>query len=117
MNIVKLTLIAALLSGCSIIMPVPHDPAEAAKLIDVKQKAETLTCGATKDFLRWQLTVDDVRWLNLYTEFRQDSQAKNIEELYIAIQKARDGSEPYCEATLKLNKTRINVIEKAWSGR
>jgi hypothetical protein len=78
---------------------------------------ETLTCGATKDFPRWQSTVDDMRWLNMYTEFRQDPQAKTIEELYIATQKARDGSEAYCEATLKLQKTRILVIEKAWKGR
>jgi len=53
----------------------------------------------------------------MYTEFRADPQAKTIEELYFAIQKARDGSEPYCEATLKLQKTRILVIEKAWKGR
>lgn len=113
-----ITLIAALLmTGCSFIMPVPHDPAEASKLIDIKQKVETLTCGATKDFPRWQSTVDDLRWLNMYTEFRQDPQVKTIEELYFAIQKARDGSEAYCEATLKLQKTRILVIEKAWKGR
>jgi hypothetical protein len=108
---------AILLTACSFIMPVPHDPAEAAKLIDIKQKVETLTCGATKDLPRWQSTVDDMRWLNMYTEFRQDPQAKTIEELYIATQKARDGSIPYCEATLKLQKTRIQVIEKAWKGR
>ncbi len=114
----RLTLIAALLmTGCSFIMPVPHDPVEAGKLIDIKQKVETLTCGATKDHPRWQSTVDDIRWLNMYTEFRADPQAKTIEELYIATQKARDGSEPYCEATLKLQKTRILVIEKAWKGR
>jgi hypothetical protein len=113
----RLVLVAALLSGCSFIMPVPHDPAEASKLIDIKQKVDTLTCGATKDFPRWQSAVDDMRWLNMYTEFRADPQAKTIEELYIATQKARDGSEAYCEATLKLQKTRILVIEKAWRGR
>ena len=100
-----ITLIAALLlTGCSFIMPVPHDPAEASKLIDIKQKVETLTCGATKDFPRWQSTVDDTRWLNMYTEFRADPQAKTIEELYFAIQKARDGSEAYCEAPLNYKR-------------
>jgi len=44
-------------------------------------------------------------------------QAKSIEELYLAMQKARAGSTAYCEATLKLNKTRILVVEKAWKGR
>jgi len=113
----KLILMSLLLTGCSFIMPVPHDPAEASKLIDIKTKVDTLTCGATKDHPRWQAAVDDIRWLNMYTEFRADPQAKTIEELYIATQKARDGSEAYCEATLKLQKTRILVIEKAWRGR
>jgi hypothetical protein len=113
----KLTLIATLLlTGCSFIMPVAHDPAEAAKLIDAKQKMETLSC-IDKDVKEWQPLINDLRWLNMYTEFRQDPQAKTIEELYIAMQKARDGSTAYCEATLKLNKTRVLVIEKAWKGR
>lgn len=113
----KLTLIAALLlTGCSFIMPVPHDPVEAGKLIDAKQKMDTLTC-VDKGVKEWQPLIDDLRWLNMYTEFRQDPQAKTIEELYIAMQKARDGSTAYCEATLKLQKTRIQVIEKAWKGR
>ena len=117
----KLLILSVLLmSGCATVnnlLPKHHDPAEAAKLMDVKAKIETLTCGATKDLPRWQSTVDDLRWLNLYTEFRQDPQAKTVEELYIATQKAREGSIAYCEATLKLQKTRIEVIESAWKGR
>ena len=113
----KLTLIAALLlTGCSFIMPVPHDPVEAGKLISVKQKMEEAGCDIKDPFV-WQPIIDDLRWLNLYTEFRQDPQAKTIDELYLAMQKARAGSTAYCEATLKLQKTRILVIEKAWKGR
>lgn len=112
----KLLVLTLLLTGCSIIMPVPHDPAEASKLIDAKQKMENVSC-IDKDPLEWQPLINDLRWLNMYTEFRQDPQAKTVEELYIAMQKAKDGSTAYCEATLKLNKTRVLVIEKAWKGR
>ena len=71
----------------------------------------------SKDDKEWQSLIDDLRWLNMYTEFRQDPQAKTIEELYIAMQKAKAGSTAYCEATVKLNKTRVKVIESAWKGR
>ena len=111
-----LLLATLLLTGCSFIMPVPHDPVEAGRLITAKQKMESISC-IDKEEAEWQPLIDDLRWLNMYTEFRQDPQAKTIEELYIATQKARDGSIPYCEATLKLQKTRIQVIEKAWKGR
>jgi len=112
-----LTLFAALLlTGCSFIIPVPHDPVEAGKLISVKQRMDEIGCEIKDPFV-WQPMIDDLRWLNLYTEFRQDPQAKNIEELYIAMQKAKAGSTAYCDATVKLNKTRIQVIEKAWKGR
>ena len=113
----KLTLITALLlSGCSFIWPVPHDPVEAGKLISVKQRLEEVSC-IDRDPFQWQPLVDDLRWLNLYTEFRKDPQAPALEQFYLAIQKARTGSVAYCESTLKLNKIRIQAIEKAWSGR
>ena len=112
----KLLILTLLLTGCSFIMPVPHDPVEAGRLITAKQKMESISC-IDKDEKEWQPLIDDLRWLNMYTEFRKDPQAKSIEELYIAMQKAKNGSTAYCEATLKLNKTRIQVIESAWKGR
>lgn len=109
-------LLVLLLSGCSFIMPVPHDPVEAGKLINIKQGMEEVSC-IDKDPFVWKPLLSDLRWLNLYTEFREDPQAKAIEQLYVAIKKANEGSVPYCEATLKINRTRIEVIEKAWRGR
>jgi hypothetical protein len=112
----KLIFATLLLGGCTMIMPVPHDPVEAGRLITAKQKMETVSC-IDKDDKEWQPLIDDLRWLNMYTEFRQDPQAKALDELYIAMQKAKAGSTAYCEATVKLNKTRVQVIEKAWKGR
>jgi len=112
----KSVLLVLFLSGCSFIMPVPHDPVEAGKLISIKQKLEEVSC-IDKDPLVWQPLLSDLRWLNLYTEFREDPQSKSVDQLYVAIKKAHEGSIPYCEATLKINKTRVQVIEKAWRGR
>lgn len=107
-------LLALLLSSCSIIWPVPHDPAGAQALIEVKQTLSTVECGEPDN---WKDLLKQSRFLAMYTTFREDPQAKNAQQLDEALNKAATGSKPYCEATLKLNKTRIEVIEKAWRGR
>lgn len=115
----KLILVALIaLQGCAVtnLLPKPHDPAEAAKFTDIKQGLEKVDCDKQKD-PQWQKLVDDARWLELYTTWRNDPQQKAVSEFYIAIQKARDGSSAYCAATIKLNTTRIQVIESAWRGR
>jgi hypothetical protein len=113
----KLTLIAALLlTGCSFIMPVPYDPAGGAALTDISIQLDKVSC-IDKEKNDWQKLVDDARWLDVHADWKQDPQAKTIDELYIAIQKARDGSTAYCDATIKLQKTRVKVLQKAWKGR
>jgi hypothetical protein len=113
----KLTIIAALLlTGCSFIMPVAHDPAEASKFTDVKLDVEKVAC-VEKNRADWDKLIEDARWLDMYTAWRQDPQQKAVTEFYVSMQKARDGSPAYCEATMKLNKTRLEVIEKSWKGR
>lgn len=113
----KLTLIAVLLlTGCSFIWPVPHDPAGAQALITVKQSLSKVECE-DKNTVLWNELKHQSEYLAIYTRFREDPQAKSAEQFNEAINKAYDGSKAYCEATLKLNKTRLEVIEKAWRGR
>jgi hypothetical protein len=112
----KLILVAALLSVCSFIMPVPYDPAGGAALTDISIQLDKVNC-IDKDKNEWQKLVDDARWLDVHVTWRQDPQAKTISELYTAIQKAKDGSTAYCDATIKLQKTRIQVLQKVWKGR
>lgn len=107
-------LLALLLSGCSLIMPIAHDPAEAQALIQVKQSLNMVECDQPEG---WKELLHQTKFLAMYTKFREDPQAKNAEQLDEALNKAAKGSKPYCEATLKLNRTRIEVIEKAWRGR
>jgi hypothetical protein len=110
----KAILLALLLTGCSVIWPVKHDPAGAQALIQVKQTLSMVECDQPD---HWKELLHQSRFLMMYTKFREDPQAKNAEQLDVALNKAADGSRAYCEATLKLNTTRIEVIEKAWSGR
>lgn len=107
-------LLALLLTGCSVIWPIKHDPAEAQALIQVKQTLNMVECDQPDN---WKELLKQTKFLAMYTKFREDPQAKNAEQLDEALNKAANGSKPYCEATLKLNRTRIEVIEKAWRGR
>ena len=112
----KALLLVLLLSGCStfkMIWPVKHDPAGAQALIQVKQTLNETNCHN----LEWDDLLKQTNYLVLYTQFREDPQAKNVEQFEQAIRKARIGSTTYCEATLKLNKTRLEIVEKAWRGR
>ena len=110
----KYAFIALFLTGCSVIWPVAHDPAEAQALIQVKQSLNLVECDQPEG---WKDLLKQSKFLAMYTKFREDPQAKNAEQLDEALNKAANGSKPYCEATLKLNRTRIEVIEKAWRGR
>ena len=110
----KAILLALLLTGCSVVWPVKHDPAGAQALIQVKQTLNMVECDQSDN---WKELLHQTRFLMMYTKFREDPQAKNAEQLDEALNKAANGSKPYCEATLKLNRTRIEVIEKAWRGR
>jgi len=112
----RLILVAALLSGCSFIMPVPYDPAGGAALTDIAIELDKVSC-IDKDKNEWQKLVDDARWLDVHVTWKEDPQKKTIDELYIAIQKAKDGSTAYCDATIKLQKTRVQVLQKVWKGR
>ena len=112
----RLVLVAAMLSGCSFIMPVPYDYAAGAALTDISVQLDKVSC-IDKDKTEWQKLVDNVRWLDVHTGWKEDPQTKTVNELYIAVQKARDGSTAYCDATVKLQKTRVQELQKAWKGR
>ena len=114
----KLLIIAAItLSGCSIILPKPHDPVLFDNLVSVKIAVDKLTCE-TKDLNAWQSASDKIHHLTVYADIRKDPQAKSLVQLQEAIGKARDSkSNVFCENILKINRTRIDVAADAWRGR
>ena len=109
----KLLILSLLLTGCSFIMPVPHDPAEAKGLVDVKYNLENTTCSDRN----WKPLMDSAHWFTLYAQFKEDPQVKTVEAFEESLDKARVGSDAYCVATLKLAKTRLQVLESAMKGR
>lgn len=66
----------------------------------------------------WETVEKKINHLKVYTELRKDPQANSIAQLQQAVEKAKASEKKmFCEAILKINKTRIDVIIDAWKGR
>lgn len=103
-----------LLSSCAIVFPKPHDPVMFDQIVAIQIQVNKINCS-NKD---WGNLFDKVNHLKVYTELRDDPQAKSISQLEDALLKAHSSkNEKFCESILKLNKTRIEVVEDAWKGR
>lgn len=111
----KLLLAAVVvLSGCAVIFPKPHDPVMFDQIVAIQIQVGKVNC-ANKD---WGDLLDRVHHLKVYTELRGDPQAKAVGQLEEALLKAYNSkNEKFCDSILKLNKTRIEVVEDAWKGR
>ena len=105
------------LTGCSTIAsiwPKPHDPVMFDQAVSIKVKMDQINCS-NRD---WGDLIDRVHHLKVYTELRNDPQSKAIGQLEEALTKAKGSSnEKFCDSILKLNKTRIEVVQDAWKGR
>ena len=105
------------LTGCSLILPKPHDPVLFDNLVSAKIAVDKLTCDS-KDLNAWQSASDKIHHLTVYADIRNDPQAQSLKQLQEAIGKARDTkSNVFCENILKINRTRIDVAADAWKGR
>lgn len=109
-----LAMIVVMLSGCAIIFPKPHDPVMFDQIVAIQIKVNQVNCS-NKD---WGDLMDRVHHLKVYTALRDDPQAPAIAQLQDALLKAQNSkNEKFCDSILKLNKTRIEVVEDAWKGR
>jgi len=102
-----------LVSGCSL-MPISFDGSLFDNLVSTKIAVEKLNC----DDKNWTDAEDKIHHLGAYASLRGDPQAKSIDELEVAIKKAKDSNNKmFCESILKINKTRLDVVADAWRGR
>lgn len=102
------------LTGCSFIMPRPHDPVMFGDLVDLKISVDKLSCIDRN----WKTTFDKVERLKTYATLRKDPQAEALGNMEDALKKAQASSnEKFCEGVVKLQKTRVEVITNAWRGR
>lgn len=103
-----------LLSGCSIILPRPHDPVMFGYLVDTQIALDRANCEV-KD---WNTLDIQVQRMKVYTNLRKDPQAQTVVDLQEALAKAKDSkSRLFCESILKVQKQRLDVITEAWKGR
>ena len=105
---------SVLLTGCSFILPIPHDGALFDNLVQVKVAIDKTNCQ-DKD---WNQLYGKVEQLKVYASLRKDPQAKAIEDLESALKKANASSnEKFCENVLKINRVRVDTVADAWRGR
>lgn len=114
MQKIVILVLAVSLSACSFIMPRPHDPVMFGNLVDVKIQLDKTNCD-NKD---WNALSNQVERLSVYASLRDDPQAEAAKQLMVALDKAnKSTNKTFCQSILKVQKTRIDVIVNAWSGR
>jgi uncharacterized protein YcfL len=116
-QLINLVVVAAFLTGCSTIktmIPRDHDPVMFDQLVSIHIQLNQTNCS-NKD---WSSLFDKVHHLKVYSDLRGDPQATSVSQLEEALLKANSSkSEVFCSNILKINKTRVEVIEDAWKGR
>lgn len=114
MNRLLIVGLALVMSGCSFIMPIPHDGELYGRLVDTQVELHHATCQ-DKD---WADLQDELERLVVYATKREDPQATNLQQMDAALRKAKASSnEKFCESVLKLQRSRLDVVFDAWSGR
>lgn len=108
-----ITLVA--LTGCSFIMPRPHDPVMFDRAVGIKLDLDKMNC-VDKDL--WFATQERLVHLEKYASLRKDPQLAGLTPMIEALEKAKKSNNiNFCESVLKLQRTRIDVLLDTWKGR
>lgn len=112
--------LVVLLTGCAAVdkvkqmWPRDHDPALAGSYISLSVKLDVVDC---KQKTGIDEAVKEADWLNRYAEFRNDPQKVSTKGILDNLAKAKEGNEAACQRWVNLSKTRMKIIQQAWSGR
>lgn len=118
-NLIIIPLIA-LLAGCSTVdkvkqmWPRDHDSALVSSHVTLGLKLDAINC---KDKSGIEEAQKEAVWLSRYTEFRNDPQKVSTKGIVDNLAKAKEGNEAACNRWINLSKTRMKIIQEAWSGR
>lgn len=112
-KLINTVLILAVLNGCSL-WPRAHDPALAQSYVTTKIAVDNVDCSTKAGF---EDAIKNATWLQTYAEFRTDPQVESTKGLVTTLGKAKTSSDKVCEHWVKLTKERLEVLNKAWSGR
>lgn len=111
-NLINIVLILSL-TGCKY-LPVAHDPALAQSFVSTKIAVNNTECTNKTGFAD---ALKEATWMRTYAEFRGDPQVESTAGIVDTLSKAHASSEKVCEHWVKLTKQRLEVLNKAWSGR
>jgi protein-disulfide isomerase len=118
MKTINTLILVLLLSGCSLAKywPVPHDPALAQAYVNVQVSIKNISCADKSQ--GWKTALDQANWLQEYAGFRSDIQLESVTAVQVNLNKAfNTESIKACEIWVNLSKSRMQVLNKAWSGR
>lgn len=107
------------LTGCSQIsgltkyIPKKYDPAMGSLLVDVTIEVSDLDCVNTTEE-KWDSAIYDARRLAAYSEFKNDPQTENVAAVEKNLKSAKGKTRILCENYLKIAKTRLKIVDKAW---
>ena len=110
----------SLLTGCAAVdkvkevWPRAHDPGLVAGFVNLETSLDKADCKAKNTIAT---AIEDADWLNRYAEFRKDPQRISTKAIVDNLTKAKEGSEAVCTRWVNLSKTRMKIIQEAWSGR
>jgi hypothetical protein len=114
MKLFAVAVFSVFMTGCSFILPIPHDGALFDNLVQVKVAIDKTNCQDKN----WNVLFGKIEQLKVYASLRKDPQAKAIEDLESALKKANEsGNEKFCESVLKINRVRVDTVVDAWRGR
>jgi len=119
-KILAALLLSTTLSGCAAvayvasIWPKPHDPVMSGSLITVSVLLDGADCSNKQSFTELKKEAD---WLNRYAEYRSDPQKVSTKAILDNVDKAMAAEGAACQRWVNLSKTRVKIIQQAWSGR
>lgn len=119
-KIIAALFLSTTLSGCaaiayvSSIWPKDHDPVMTGSYVNLSIALDKASC-TNKDSLN--AVHKEADWLNRYAEFRNDPQKVSTKAILENIDKAMAAEGATCQRWVNLSKTRLKIIQQAWSGR
>jgi len=123
MNKIYIMILAIMLSSCSLssitnLLPRDHDSYMVGHWTYAKLSLDRVDCSYEVGSRGWIYVVEQTEALAVYTSFRDDPQAKNMQGLNKHANKMlKGGSQKFCELGVKTANGRLNAAKKAWSGR
>ena len=125
MNKLSIILLALTLGSCSLslstikdLMPRDHDSYMVGHWTYAKVALDRVDCSYEIGSRGWIYVAEQTEVLSVYTLFRNDPQAKNLQALDKHVTKmVQGGSQKFCELGIKTANARLQAAKKAWSDR